>query len=198
MKQLGRSYCDCKIDILAYADDLVLIAGSEDELQSMLNCLHAYCNKWRLSVNTNKTLAMHFRKADQVETEQHFHYGDTEISMTDAYRYLGFNLNYNLDIGKSVNVLINASSRALASVSSKYYQLNGLDHDSFKVMYDMVVQPVMNYASAVWGSSKFEKCQTIQNRAMRTFLGVGKTAPLSAIMGDLAWPQLTLLRRKKW
>ncbi len=194
---LGVPYGNSKVDILAYADDLVLMAENEEDLQSMITCLHTYCRKWRLSVNTNKTQIMHFRKRGQPETDYQFKYANQTISKTDTYRYLGFNLNSNLDMGASVDVLINASSRALASISSKYYQLNGLDHDSFKVMFDMLVQPVMNYASAVWGSAKFEKCQTIQNRAMRTFLGVGKTAPISAIMGDLAWSPVNVSQRKE-
>ena len=57
----GITYGDVRVSILAYADDLVLMAESEAELQEMLDALNQYCVKWRLSVNGNKTQIMHFR-----------------------------------------------------------------------------------------------------------------------------------------
>ena len=86
-----------------------------------------------------------------------------------------------------VEVLINASSRALANITSKYYALDGLNYNSFKTIYDALVLPVMNYAAATWGHTAFQKCSTVQNRAMRTILGVGRVTPIAAMYGDLGW-----------
>ena len=38
--------------ILLYADDIVLMAQNAEELQKMINALHEWTIKWRLSVNT--------------------------------------------------------------------------------------------------------------------------------------------------
>lgn len=46
--------------VLAYADDLVLLASSESDLQRELHVLYKFCCKWRLNVNTDKTKAMVF------------------------------------------------------------------------------------------------------------------------------------------
>ena len=43
------------LDVLLYADDIVLLSESQKGLQQMLNILHAYCLKWKLSINVNKT-----------------------------------------------------------------------------------------------------------------------------------------------
>ena len=34
---------------------------------------------------------------------------------------------------------------------------------------------------------KYKKCETIQNRAMRTFLGVTKATPGLGMYGELGW-----------
>ena len=47
---------------LLYADDIVLFADSKAELQTSLNVLYEYCQKWKLVVNTNKTKLMVFKK----------------------------------------------------------------------------------------------------------------------------------------
>ena len=54
-------------------------------------------------------------------------------------------------------------------------------------MYNTLVAPVMDYACELWGSFKYDGFNTIQHRAMRTYLGVGMCAPLPAIYGDMAW-----------
>ena len=51
-----------KIFLLMYADDIVLFSETEDGLQSGLNVLHDYCQKWKLTVNTQKTKIVIFRK----------------------------------------------------------------------------------------------------------------------------------------
>ena len=50
-----------KIFILLFADDLVMFAESKIELQRLLNKLYAYCTKWNLKVNIDKTKVIVFR-----------------------------------------------------------------------------------------------------------------------------------------
>ena len=49
------------ISILLYADDIVLLANSPEDLQSLLDLTFKWCEKWRLSVNGEKTEIMHTR-----------------------------------------------------------------------------------------------------------------------------------------
>jgi hypothetical protein len=86
---IGVVYGDAKISILAYADDIALIADSEENLQIMLNTLQEYCCKWRLLINNNKTQIMHFKKPSQPETDLDFEYGGNTIPKTNTYRYFG-------------------------------------------------------------------------------------------------------------
>ncbi len=48
------------ISVLAYADDLALMAESEADLQKLLDILYDWCAKWRLAINIDKTKVMHF------------------------------------------------------------------------------------------------------------------------------------------
>ena len=45
----------------------------------------------------------------------------------------------------------------------------------------------MDYAPATWGYTKYSKWESIQNRAMRTLLGVGNMTPVVALYGNLYW-----------
>ena len=47
-----------KLSNLLYADDLILISETRRSLQSCLDNLQAYCQKWKLTVNNKKTKVM--------------------------------------------------------------------------------------------------------------------------------------------
>jgi hypothetical protein len=47
---------DTKLNCLLYADDLLLLSESKEGLQSCLDSLKAYCDRWKLKVNLNKTI----------------------------------------------------------------------------------------------------------------------------------------------
>ena len=53
-----------KLFTILYADDTVLLAESAEELQSELNYLYEYCEKWNLKVNTNKSKVIVFFKGE--------------------------------------------------------------------------------------------------------------------------------------
>ena len=65
-----------KICVLKYADDLILIAKSEDGLQKSLNSLYSYCAQNKLTVNTSKSKIMHFtKKTNKINERNTVSYG---------------------------------------------------------------------------------------------------------------------------
>ena len=49
------------VNILLYADDIVLLTSNETDMQFLLNLVEIWCSKWRLEVNLTKTNVMHVR-----------------------------------------------------------------------------------------------------------------------------------------
>ena len=83
--EINALHCGIKFDnnevsILLYADDVVLISESEDDLQNMLNTLNNWCNKWRLAVNESKTKIVHFRNKNQLRSNFIFQCGEKVIT----------------------------------------------------------------------------------------------------------------------
>jgi len=54
-----------KLFALLDADDTVLMAETDDDLQNILNKCCEYCNTWRLKANTNKTKVIVFSRGRQ-------------------------------------------------------------------------------------------------------------------------------------
>ena len=49
----GIQFGDCTISSLLYADDLVMIADSEQAMQTLLEKVHEWCSLWNIKVNSS-------------------------------------------------------------------------------------------------------------------------------------------------
>jgi len=184
-----------KLNILLYADDIVLIADSEVHLQTMIDKLYEWCKKWRLRVNINKTNIVHFRSKSQANSNFEFHYGLQKIEAVSKYKYLGVILSEFLDYGMVAETLANSGKRALGAIYSKFRQQKGFGCNVYSKLYHTGVTPILDYCSGVWGCNKFEKIDSVQNKAIRLYLGVHSFAPNLAIQGDMGWVS-SRIRRK--
>ena len=53
-KEVGVMYGDGMLSTLLYADDIVLIAPNELNLQSIITVVEKWCKTWQMSLNVNK------------------------------------------------------------------------------------------------------------------------------------------------
>lgn len=93
--ELGVYYGDTeRLACLAYADDLVLLASSEDRLQKLVEILENHCKKWRLTVNVAKTKVLVFKKNYQTrDVQARITYNGHVVEQVKNYRYLGVRLD---------------------------------------------------------------------------------------------------------
>ena len=175
------------INSLLYADDLVIVAETEDQLQNLLNLVYNWCLTWRLKVNNDKTNIVHFRPTRQQKTNYDFKYGEHAITMTHEYKYLGIILDEHLKFDSCIAALASAGGRALGAIISKFKELKNVSYNTYTKLYNSGVAPILEYSCAVWPCAKANEIDIIQNRAMRYFLGVHKYAPNAGSIGDMGW-----------
>ena len=191
----GVNIDDVCIPLLLYADDIVLLAESEKDLQKLLDELFTWCHKWRMQVNNDKTKIIHFRPKFMSKTDFKFKYGETNIELVTSYRYLGVTLNEHLNKQTPGDILANGASRALGKLLSKYYLNRGLGLKTYKKVYDTCICPVMDYCAGIWGHAPNDKLDKIHMRAIRCFLGVNRYATKVGYEGELGWVP-PLIRRQ--
>ena len=110
---------------MLYADDIVLLAENEVNLQLMLYILDKWCRDWKLDVNLKKSNVIHFRKKNLPETLFKFKYKQNEMRKTHEYKYLGILFNEFGNLDSAVELLArDSASRALGAIISKYKTLN--------------------------------------------------------------------------
>ena len=108
-----------KINILLYAEDMVLFAENEENLQYLLGIMNDWCFKWRLKVNKNKTKIIHFRTVRKAPTNVVFKYGNDDLEVVSRYKYLGIILDEHLKFDTCSRPLAESGGRALGSVKKE-------------------------------------------------------------------------------
>ena len=138
---------------------------------------------------------MHFRKSRVARSDYVFMFGDHTMECVESYKYLGVLLTDSLDFSRTADVLSNSAGRALGAIIAKYKCMNGMGADTYKKLFVSCVLPVLHYSAGVWGFKQYAKCDNIQNKAMRIFLGVHRFAPVLALHGDMGWFPSVMHRR---
>ena len=175
------------INHLCYPDDLILVAETEHDLQHLLNILSNWCNENCMTINVNKTKAVHFRNKSVARSSFQFKCGESPIEYTDKYKYLGLVLNEHLDYNITAKYVAQSATRALGLLISKFKQTGGMPFEVYKKLFDSTVWSVISYGAAIWGTKEYSVINTVQNKACRFFLGVGKYSPNTAANGDMGW-----------
>ena len=80
--------------LLLYADDAVVMSETPEGLQHMLENLRDYTVKWKLSVNTEKTKVMVFRRGGPLPSNMKFYYDGRELDIVNSFVYLGIVFTY--------------------------------------------------------------------------------------------------------
>ena len=83
---------DITIRTLLYADDLLLMSDSTEDLQLGIDILYDSCTQWKLNINIEKSAVVIFRKGS-LSVDDHYLFGDTLLTVTNTYSYLGMLLS---------------------------------------------------------------------------------------------------------
>ena len=110
---------DITISNLLYADDIVMLAETENDLQEMINTVYTWCSKWRMEINLDKTNILHIRKKSQRKSDFVFKFGRNNVIYCQSYKYLGLTINEHLDFKFSTDILSESGGRAMSSIITK-------------------------------------------------------------------------------
>ena len=115
----GVKIDDDTVCILLYADDIVLLADNEKELQDMLDILNNWCVSNNMPVNATKSNVMHFRPNSISRTTFRFTCGQCDLQIIDKYKYIGLVSNEFLDFSMTAKLVTQSASRALGLLIAK-------------------------------------------------------------------------------
>ena len=123
---------DDNICLLLYADDIVLLAENENDMQYVLDILWKWCEKWRINVNISKSNIMHFRRDQLPRSTFNFKIGTQPLLIVKQYRYLGVIFHEEMKFRKAAKTLLKGGGRALGAGISKIHYFKEIGFKTFE------------------------------------------------------------------
>ncbi len=114
-----------KVNSLLYADDIIVLSNTEEELQTMLNTVYAWSMRNMIKLNDRKSTIVHYRIPNIPHTVTTIFLGETYLSVIKQYKYLGIIfdefVDYNIranDYNVIVNILADSRKQILVLLST--------------------------------------------------------------------------------
>ena len=148
-----------------------------------------------MTVNEEKSNVIHFRPNSVNKTDYVFTCGDKQLKKVDRYKYLGLLMTEHLNYEEMAKHVAKSASRALSLLITKFKSCGGLAFRTYSKLFENMVMSIISYSAAVWGTKDFQCVNSVQLKAARFFLGVGRYTPNSRVLGDVGWDPLLA---KQW
>ena len=216
---LGTVVLGRLVPILLYADDIVLLASSSQELQKMLDVANDYACKWRFKFNTSKSNVVvmtkskatynlyHKHRCSPMNTVYHrcpslWHIGESNLGIANEYKYLG------VEMGKLGRGRWNSLMNRLWTKARERSNLitwvtkgkSGLRPRTAIHLWNTMVRPILEYGDAIWEgevSNKWiTKFESLHCSFLKTILGVHSSTANAGIRRECKAMQLKFRRQK--
>lgn len=183
--------------LLCYADDIVIFATSEWDVQEKLNILADYCSENKLTVNTSKTKILPFHRSNNTIKFRRFKYIRDDIEVVNKYTYLGVEFSSNGKFLDATNYNISKGKIAAANIKSVLAKSKSDSWVTKKALLESTVKATLLYASEVWSLRYLTKIETVQLQFIKSLFFWPKNTPNFVVRFETAVDSLeaTVIQR---
>lgn len=157
--------------IIAYADDIVIIARTKEALTQTFTAMEKAANSIGLKTNSTKTKYMRLQRNTKLQGSK-IKIGEHEFEEVSAFNYLGMQINNKMDRAEVVEQRIQQGYRAFYANKRILKQKKISRNTKFKI-YKTLIRPVITYAGETMCLSmqEEEKLRIFERKVMRTIMG---------------------------
>ena len=150
------------INSLFWADDLVLMAESEENLRKLLKILEEYCESNELVINTKKTKCMTFNKSGRLIVRD-FYLNGVRLENVRSYKYLGFILTPSGEINTGLQDLRDRGFKAFMKIKRDFGPAFNHHIPTALKIFESLIKPIILYCSDFWGCLNIPKVKKLEN-----------------------------------
>ncbi len=194
-KNIGVNISLNLINCLLFADDVVLMAESPRELQTLLQISHEFAKKWNLKFNSKKSKVMVVGK--RINNNSTWKLGDESIEEVNEYTYLGYfvsrTLKSNFHICNFLKEKADKQLNYMIRVLEEHGDFNRLNFGD--ALWNSFIRPSLTHACAVWmplSQASKDSLDSWQYKAAKTILRTKLNIPKAAILLELGWEPLSV------
>ena len=163
-----------KSTLSKFADDCKIKKKVENvvdatEVQTDLNTLVKWSEKWQMSFHPDKCKVLHLGYNNQ---KNKYYIKDAEIKKVKEEKDLGVLISEDLKPKKQIANIVKKANRLLGMISRT---LTCKNKANIMNLYKTLVRPILDYAAAIWNPHQkkdIEKLERVQRRATRMIRGL--------------------------
>ncbi|XP_045480943.1 uncharacterized protein LOC123685328 [Harmonia axyridis] len=158
------------IKIICYADDAVIVADSEDDLQRLLFKFYTNAKTLNMEISNAKTKSL---VASKEPIRCKLVLEDRPIEQLMSVAYLGVQITANQDRTKEIKDQTNKAARISGALRDIIWNNKHMRKDSKSRIYKTIVRPMMTYAIETRADTKVMKnaLRTTEMKVLRYILG---------------------------
>jgi hypothetical protein len=127
---------------MLFADDQVLLAKSEDDLQYSVHNLNKIASEFSMEINVQKTRVMAFRGMEPIRSK--ICINNKALKQQNTFNYLGYNISY--DGEKDLNIKA-ANFVKVLGIINQIFKLSLVSRHTRIRIYKTLARPVLSYGS---------------------------------------------------
>ena len=186
-----------RVNHLLYADDLILLAESQAQLQKLADIVTEYAHKWRFEMNLKKTKVVVFEEepSHRQQTCRITTRGRV-IDMAQGYKYLGVHFSaFRRNRWEQHKEDVLGRIRKCINVSHNFGTRKGkLPVKVAKLVFTALIRPTMDHGVEVWGPDDWPEAEVLQRKFYRQLVNGSSSFPILALEGDLGFAPMY----KRW
>lgn len=170
-----------QVQVSLFADDTMFLTSNTNpkmarfRLQKQIYLASSWFRKWRLTINSSKTVAVLFSHSRQ-NTLPKLSLNDSSLPWATHVKYLGVTLSRTLNFSLHIS---NTIKKAVRNRGMLYPLLNRNSPIPARTrinLFKMYVLPILTYAGASWAplisNTQWKKIEAVQTTAVRIILGL--------------------------
>ena len=198
-QEMGIPFNEKKIPALLFADDIVLFAESEEQLQQMLRIVNDFGVKWGFNFDPIKSKVMVIGK--RLDKDKIWLLGDLEIKEVSAYKYLGIYISRSLKDTFHVNTLMKKKAdvirNLISSTLTKHCNVKRIEFGN--TLYNAKFVPGITHGCGIFVTNQTinDKIATMQYKMAQDIFQLKCKPAKQALLGDLGWKPICDLIDKR-
>ncbi|XP_053596255.1 uncharacterized protein LOC128668113 [Microplitis demolitor] len=176
-KRGGTMIGNQRIHVMKYADDVALVADTEEELRGMLKELERYTEENKMEVNVEKTKILICRNGGRKKKGKKWMYKGSEVEEVKEFKYLGYHFTTRNSAGKQKKELAQKAQKATNAVWGVIKRSKKNSMRDRMYLMNTVARTVALYGVEVWGWEKSEEIERVHKRLCKMALGVRRDTP---------------------
>ena len=190
---------DIHLSHFLYADDLVLLSQSRAGLQRCLDKLYRFSLKKRLAVSIDKSKTIVFNTTGRLDKEN-FTLNEVKLEPVQTFCYLGFEVKASGTVTHALDTMYDKANKAMRPLLCAISRFN-IPVKTAISLFHTLISPIMLYSAENWITLSDKKLQTftidsafdntnkskvnnIHKKFLKYILGINKSSPTLAVMGD--------------